>query len=63
MIEWISVKDDLPKLNVEVLVHWTTGLMVVTKRFRVGESCWGDGDYINDCAITHWAEIQPPERK
>ena len=65
MIEWISVKDRLPKEYYRVLVSGDDGI------FRA--YCWDDGSwqccpqgsYAGDgCVfgITHWAELPlPPE--
>ena len=70
-IEWTSVKDRLPESGLEVLV-WFTRKKSRVMDFNIGaylrwsgQAGWvlGKDDRwdADDCVITHWAEINPPE--
>jgi len=73
MIEWISVKDRLPKPRPDKQILVITKLYdsyrsiyqvqaVLTKGAKLRYKDINESDYVNEKAVTHWAEINLPER-
>ena len=68
MSEWISVKERLPELNVDVLiyVHFTVH-DITFKHCTVAlfdGICWDDDGLYSRNSVTHWMPVpKPPENK
>lgn len=52
---WISVEDKMPRLWVDVLLHYTDGTIIIGNRF-------GWGFQFTDVygKVTHWMPLPPP---
>lgn len=58
MSEWISVKNCLPKLHHDVLLHHVDGTILIGNRFTFGflfEGIYGK--------VTHWMPLPEPPAK
>lgn len=73
-MEWINIKDFLPKKEIEINTLWydvwtTDGIRIPDVKFREDEKFYKqildyEGDYYHDELIenvTHWMEIESPE--
>lgn len=64
MINWISVKDELPKPDVYVLTYGKYGVIICRYIARYHQWYANPYNYFRNGSITHWAplsEIQLPE--
>ena len=63
MIEWISVKDDLPDEMEEVLV-WSNGKLAMGRRIINEWSVAGEMSlfWFSD-NVTHWSRVNAPKKK
>lgn len=64
MSEWISVKDELPNIDEEVIIGSKTTKRVTTGRYKgVFRSYqWETYTFMSDESITHWKPLpEPPE--
>lgn len=59
--EWISVKDDLPPINQEVLVHSMLGRFAVDYRYSGAEEV-GDSEFCH-YAVDFWMPLPEPPKK
>ena len=73
-MEWISVKERLPRHGVEVLVLWKTHK---NKKQCAVAAIWKDKDYgwhfryndvdganlLDDSQVTHWMPLPPPPKQ
>ena len=63
--QWISVKDEMPKPYVDVLVYGTTHTYGRERTFmRQSYYCGDDDGYFfcedTDTSVTHWMPLPPP---
>ena len=51
-MEWISVKDELPWIQDNYLVHLLNGHICIG--YWMSEDFWSTGYYTNKLEVTHW---------
>ena len=60
MKEWISVEDDLPEINKQVLTYSNNSCrMPIKVNYIFTENQWAYGAYDN---ITHWMPLPEPPK-
>ena len=59
-MEWISIKNELPKEDMQVYAHTKNGLFIKTF-YNAGDFPHFDGDIYEDSKITHWMACELPK--
>lgn len=61
-MEWISIKDQLPEIAEDVLIH-ERGLQEPYVGWRTGESWSSYNEYMDQKDITHWMPLPKPPQE
>ncbi|HET8738061.1 MAG TPA: DUF551 domain-containing protein [Pricia sp.] len=60
-MEWISVKERLPKDRKYRFVLMENGIHIC--RYNEEKNVFIDREYYHNESVTHWCEIEPPKDK